>query len=91
MTDRNHVAALERAVKIAGNQAALAAKLREYFILNPTPSKKVTTVSQQTISYWVNSGALIDAIWWPAFEFATDSVVTRRDLRPDVFSREHAA
>lgn len=91
MTQKDHVVALQRAVDIAGNQVALAAKLREYFRLNPTTNRKVATVSQQTISYWLRSGALLDAIWWPAFEFATDSGVTRRDLRPDVFSRDHAA
>lgn len=89
-TEASHVTALRRAIDITGGQGALAAKLRQYFADNPSPKAR-TTVSQQTVSYWLNSGSLLDAVWWPAFEWATDNGVTRRDLRPDVFARENAA
>jgi DNA-binding transcriptional regulator YdaS (Cro superfamily) len=88
--EKDNVIALQRAINICGSQDALAARLRQFFVDNPSPSAR-TTVSQQTISYWLNSGSLLDAVWWPAFEFATDNGVTRRHLRPDVFPREHAA
>jgi DNA-binding transcriptional regulator YdaS (Cro superfamily) len=81
--DKPHVAALNRAVEIAGGtQAALAARMREYGL---------TTASQQLISYWINNEVLLDTEWWPGIEFATGGEVTRKDLRPDIFSREDAA
>lgn len=72
-----HVAALEKAIAIAGSQIKLAAGIAE-FLNRPT-------VSQQTISYWVRSGILLDAEWWPAIEHVTNMEVTRNHLRPDVF------
>lgn len=78
----DHVAALEKAVVIVGSQAALAAKLSEI---------TGRRLSQQRISYWVTNECFIDAKWWNAFEIATDHVITRRELRPDVFPRNHAA
>jgi len=80
---KDHVAALKRAIEIAGgSQAALAARLREA----GHPS-----VTQQTVSYWLANKTLLETDWWPYFERATGGAVTRRDLRPDVFSRDHAA
>jgi DNA-binding transcriptional regulator YdaS (Cro superfamily) len=80
--EKDHVTALLRAVKAAGTQSKLAAKMRE---------SGCTTASQQLISYWLTSKTLIGAEWWAAIEFATDGAVTRSDLRPDVFPRNHAA
>lgn len=79
---KRHVAALERAIKIVGTQAALAERMR----LAGRP-----TASQQLISYWLKSEARIGPEWWSAIESATDNAVTRRDLRPDVFPSEHVA
>jgi len=81
--EKNHVIALKRAIEISGgSQAKLAAKLREF---------GRTKASQQLVSYWLNNEVFIDPDWWAAIEFATGDLVTRSDLRPDVFSREHAA
>ena len=81
--EKRHVAALKRAIEIAGgSQAALAAKMRE--VGHPS-------VTQQTISYWLANETLLETEWWPFIEKATDEIVTRRDLRPDVFPRNNAA
>lgn len=79
--EKNHVAALRRAIEAAGGtQAKLAKRMQEF---------GKTTASQQLISYWLTNESLIDAEWWAAIEFAANGVVTRQDLRPDVFA--HAA
>jgi DNA-binding transcriptional regulator YdaS (Cro superfamily) len=80
--DKPHVAALKRAIEIAGTQSALAARMRE---------SGLTTASQQHVSYWIKNEVFIDPEWWTGIEFATDGKVTRKDIRPDVFSSEHAA
>lgn len=66
MTQRT---ALERAIKEAGGQAALAERIG---------------VTQSLISFWLNSakrGAAPEHV--PAIEAATG--ISRHDLRPDVF------
>jgi DNA-binding transcriptional regulator YdaS (Cro superfamily) len=80
--EKDHVAALKRAIDSAGSQRKLAERMRAF---------GRDTASQQLISYWLNNEAFIDAEWWPAIEAATDNLVTRRDLRPDVFTRSHVA
>jgi DNA-binding transcriptional regulator YdaS (Cro superfamily) len=72
-----HIVALERAIQIAGSQAALADGIAK-FMGRPT-------ISQQTISKWLRNETLIAAEYWPAFEHVTSGQVTRVDLRPDVF------
>lgn len=74
--EKPHVAALRRAIGIAGSQAALAARIRKFL--------GRSTFSQQTVSYWVSNETLLDPEWWAAIEYATDRQVTRDDLRPDV-------
>jgi DNA-binding transcriptional regulator YdaS (Cro superfamily) len=81
--DKPHVAALKRAIEIAGSQAALADGLGR-FMSRPT-------LSQQTVSKWVREEVLIAAEYWPAFEHVTGHQVTRSDLRPDVFGCGQAA
>ena len=80
LMDKAHVAALLRAVDLAGSQTALATLLRD---------AGHPTVSQQTVSYWITNEVLLDPEWWPLFERATSNAVTRNDLRPDVFLPEH--
>lgn len=77
--EKPHVAALRRAIDIAGSQAALAEGLAK-FMDRPT-------ISQQTISYWLNKEILIEAEYWPAFAHVTEGEVTGADLRPEVFGR----
>jgi DNA-binding transcriptional regulator YdaS (Cro superfamily) len=75
--DKLHVAALRRAISIAGNQSALADGLASFM--------KRPTISQQTVSKWLRDETLIAAEYWPAFEHVTNNCVTRAHLRPDVF------
>ena len=89
--EKDHVSALKRAIAIAGNQIELAQGMRKFFANNPPPHGKGVRVRQQTISYWLSNEVFIGAEYWPAIESVTDGRVTRRDLRPDVFSRDHAA
>jgi DNA-binding transcriptional regulator YdaS (Cro superfamily) len=84
--EQQHVSALRRAVEIAGSQGQLAKRMRAYFTSRGIDS----AISQQTISYWLQSATLIDAMYWPAIEDATDGRVTRYDLRPDVFGERPA-
>jgi len=81
--EKPHVAALRRAISIAGSQSALADGLSRYL--------KRPTLGQQTISKWLKDETLLDAIYWPAFEHVTDNGVTRAHLRPDVFRSGKAA
>lgn len=73
-----HVAALQRAIQLAGSQNKLAAAIAAF--LN-RPSFK-----QQSVSYWLREGTLIAPEYWPAIEHATGGRVTRAELRPDVFT-----
>lgn len=75
---RDHVEALRRAIAIAGGQKQLAESISQ-FLDRPT-------FKQQTVSYWLRNGTRLGAEWWPAIEHATNSAVTRADLRPDVFA-----
>lgn len=79
-----HVAALGKAITIAGSQEGLAERMRTF-------GGASAAVSQQQISYWLKYGTLIAAEYWPGIESATEYGVTRRDLRPDVFAPSHAA
>jgi DNA-binding transcriptional regulator YdaS (Cro superfamily) len=81
--DKPHVAALKRAIAIAGSQVALADGLASYL--------KRPTIRQQTISYWLLNETLLDAEYWPAFEHVTGGVVTRVHLRPEVFELSQIA
>ena len=72
-----HVDALRKAIQHAGSQGKLASSISAY--LNRP------TFKQQTISYWLRTGTLIGPEYWPAIEHATAGLVTRADLRPDVF------
>jgi len=82
--EKPHVTALKRAIRVAGgSQAALAKRLAEVM--------KRPSLKQQTVSYWLKNGVLLDPEYWPAFEVVTDRKVTRRDLRPDVFRPGAAA
>lgn len=81
--EKSHVAALRLAVEITGSQAALAEALAAFL--------KRPSVKQQLISYWLNNGTFLEAVWWPAFEYVTDNRVTREQLRPDVFRRSKTA
>lgn len=85
--EKDHVAALRRAVDIVGSQVALAVSMTEFFVSTPEPRR----VSQQLVSYWLNNGTLLDAVWWPAVEHVTRRKVTRQQLRPDVFGNGKAA
>ena len=64
--------ALKRAVKIAGGQKALASKL--------------AGVSQQKISYWLNTAKKVQAEYVLAIEEITG--VSRHELRPDLYPIE---
>ena len=64
--------ALKRAVKIAGGQKALASKL--------------DCVSQQKISYWLNTAKKVQAEYVLAIEEITG--VSRHELRPDLYPIE---
>jgi len=73
---------LERAVKIAGGQTALARKINE-----KTPGAAVT---QGQVWKWLQSGRP-PAPWVIPIEKAVDGNVTRHQLRPDVYPREEIA
>lgn len=81
--DKPHVAALRRAISIAGSQATLAAGISKYM--------RRPTFKQQTVSKWLRDKMFIAAEYWPAIEHVTARQVTRSDLRPDVFGSEKAA
>ncbi|MDE2255946.1 MAG: helix-turn-helix domain-containing protein [Betaproteobacteria bacterium] len=61
---------IQRAVEIAGGNAALAR------LLNTKPS---------LVSQWVTGRRPVAAHWGRKIEDATDGAVTRCELRPDVF------
>jgi len=65
------------AIDIAGSQAALAEGLAKFL--------DRSTISQQTISYWLRNETLLDVEYWAAFEHVTGGRVTGSRLRPDVF------
>lgn len=68
--------ALKRAVEIAGGQKALADKLG---------------VTQSTLWYWLDrSKKGVPAEHVIRIEAATDGVVTRHELRPDLYPRERS-
>ena len=72
--------ALQRAVKLAGGQSALARRIQ---------------VKQQTVHYWLSVGKKASADYARKIEEAVGGQVTRYELRPDVFGepieRERAA
>lgn len=79
-----HVAALERAIRIAGgNQTAFAKRISTFL--------GRASFKQQTVSKWLKYGTRLDAEWWPAIEHVTSQTITRRDLRPDIFGSDKAA
>lgn len=81
--EKQHVAALRRAIEIAGSQTALAEGIAK-FMNRPT-------ISQQTVSKWLKDETLLAAEYWPAFESITSGRVTRSHLRPDVYGRGKSA
>lgn len=66
---------LERAVKLAGSQRALAKK---------------AGLSQQGISWLLNGAVQISAEAALSIEAATGGQITREMLRPDIFERPRA-
>ncbi|MGH9644772.1 MAG: transcriptional regulator [Terriglobales bacterium] len=82
-TAPEHVAALRRAIEIAGSQAALAKGIAD-FLHRPT-------FSQQSVSKWLREETLLAAEYWPAIEHITEGEITRLRLRPDVFSAPQPA
>ncbi len=66
---------IEKAIKTCGTQAKLASAIG---------------VTQAAVSKWL-SGSTIRAEYAVAIELATNSQVTRADLRPDLFGTETAA
>lgn len=82
MEKLGHVAALQKAIEIAGSQALLAQGIRQF--LRDSLGKD-STISQQTVSYWLRAEILLPAEYWPAIEHVTDNAVDRAQLRPDVF------
>ncbi len=75
-------AALKKAVRIAGGQAKLAAKLTELM---------GRSIKQAHVWNWLNRDNAIPAEYCVPVERAVDGGVTRYDLRPDVFPRDDAA
>lgn len=76
--EKSHVAALKRAIKIAGGQKPLADKMRPFCgEKNPNPS-------QALVWNWLERESYIPPEWWLPIEKATDGKVTGRDLRPDL-------
>lgn len=68
---------LQRAVDLLGSQSAFAAAIAAH------AGKPLT---QQAVSYWLNQGdGVVPAEWCPHVEAVTAGVVTRYQLRPDVF------
>lgn len=61
---------LEKAIRIAGSQSELARRIG---------------VKQQYIWYWLHKAKAVPAEYVAKIEAATDSRVTRYQLRPDVF------
>ena len=64
---------LSKAIKVIGNQSALA---------------KSIGIKQQNVSWWVNKSGVIPAEYVLPIESATlkaGSVVTRQELRPDIY------
>lgn len=66
---------LEKAVQVAGSQSALAHAIG---------------VKQQHVWHWLNRAGQIPAEYAIPIEQATGGVVTRHDLRPDIYPREGA-
>ena len=64
------IGALRRAVIIIGSQKKAA---------------DVVGVKQPTISWTLNSGERVPAEWCIPLEVATDGIVTRHQLRPDLY------
>jgi DNA-binding transcriptional regulator YdaS (Cro superfamily) len=67
---RNHKQHLHKAIEIVGTQQKLAEKIG---------------LSQQGISYLMNAADKVSAEIAIEVEKATDGVVSRHDLRPDIF------
>ena len=75
--------ALERAIRIAGGQAALAASISRII------ERKVT---QQAVSWWLTKrGHEVPPEYCRPIEQATDGAVTRAELRPDLFADQQRA
>lgn len=72
--------ALEGAVRDAGSPHGLVDRMNAYLL--PAGQPRVT---RQNLVYWRKTGTFLDQDLWPAFEAATDMLVTRRTLRPDIY------
>lgn len=66
---------LERAIEIVGSQKELAEQIG---------------TTQQNISDKVRRGARVPAEWCASIERATEGVIKKATLRPDIFSKEAA-
>jgi DNA-binding transcriptional regulator YdaS (Cro superfamily) len=63
--------ALSKAIELVGGQVALSKKLG---------------VTQQTISYWLTTSKKVPAEFAKPIEEATGGTVTRKQLRPEIYS-----
>ena len=73
--------AIACAIAIAGGQAALARKVSEYFAQHGNPLK----IGATAVNQWLARRVVLDEKYWPAIEHVTAMIVTRRNLRPDLF------
>lgn len=72
----NQSSPLARAIEILGSQAQLASAIGR---------------KQQSVNEVVRRGKRVPAEWCLKIEQATDGVVTRHDLRPDLYPIEGSA
>lgn len=70
-----HLEALERAIKIAGGQSALARKLGP-------------PIRQGQIRNWLYRDKKISSKWIIPIEKAVNEQVTRHELAPDIYPKE---
>lgn len=73
---------LKTAIRLAGGQKQLADVIAAHL---------GRPFTQQAVSYWVRHNTKIEAEYWPAIEAATESRITRRHLRPDIFPQGEVA
>lgn len=74
--------ALKHAVSLCGGQINFAKRLTEQLAIRG----ELRAVSQQNVSYWLNSLYGIPQAYCPDVEALLDNKVTRHQLRPDKFS-----
>lgn len=72
--------ALRRACKEGGGQSEFHRKLTDELTKR---GKK--PISRQGFLWWISEGTFVDEYYWEALEAASDMLVTRRHLRPDLY------